>query len=122
MTKSQIEIGKVYAAKVSGKIAPVVITGISQYGGWNARSKATGREIRIRSAAKLRYEMVQRNGVWTKWLPIRCQACENCKAVIARKPAVQSDLVGRTLEDGRPIRSEWAQFLHDHPCTNPVSL
>jgi hypothetical protein len=54
MKKHEIEIGGVYVAKVSGRIAEVRIDRESPYGGWDATNLATCRAIRIRSAARLR--------------------------------------------------------------------
>jgi len=54
MKKNEITIGGVYAAKVSGKVVPVRITGESPYGGWDAVNTQTRRAVRIRSAARLR--------------------------------------------------------------------
>jgi len=54
MKKADVEIGSTYIVKVSGVLAKVRITGESPYGGWNGRNLATGREVRIRSAARLR--------------------------------------------------------------------
>ena len=54
MKKNEINIGGVYAAKVSGKVVPVKITGESPYGGWDAVNTQTKRAIRVRSAARLR--------------------------------------------------------------------
>lgn len=54
MKKKDVEIGAVYTKKVSGKVVPVRITGVSPYGGWTARNLDTGREIRVKSAAGLR--------------------------------------------------------------------
>jgi hypothetical protein len=54
MKKRDIKIGETYLAKVSGKLAPVRITNESVHGGWNAVNTTTGREVRIRSAARLR--------------------------------------------------------------------
>ena len=54
MKKRDIEIGNTYIAKVSGVLAKVRITGESPYGGWCCTNLATGREIRIRTAARLR--------------------------------------------------------------------
>ncbi|HZT32788.1 MAG TPA: hypothetical protein VFA33_23070 [Bryobacteraceae bacterium] len=54
MKRCEIEVGNTYIAKVSGALAKVRITGESPYGGWVGRNLATGREIRIRSAARLR--------------------------------------------------------------------
>ena len=54
MKKSEIEVGTTYIAKVIGVLAKVRITGESPYGGWRGKNLATGREVRIRSAARLR--------------------------------------------------------------------
>ena len=54
MKKNEITIGGIYAAKVSGKVVPVRITGESPYGGWDAVNTQTKRAIRVRSAARLR--------------------------------------------------------------------
>ena len=54
MKKNQIIIGGLYAAKVSGKVVPIRITGESPYGGWDAVNTQTKRTVRIRSAARLR--------------------------------------------------------------------
>lgn len=57
MKKRDMKIGGRYAAKVSGKLAPVRITGESPYGGWGAVNETTGRAVRIRGAQRLRYEV-----------------------------------------------------------------
>ena len=54
MKKAEVQIGSTYIVKVSGVLAKVRITGESPYGGWHGKNLATGREIRIRSAARLR--------------------------------------------------------------------
>jgi hypothetical protein len=54
MKKAEVQIGTTYIAKVSGVLTRVRITGQSPYGGWVGRNLATGREVRIRSAARLR--------------------------------------------------------------------
>jgi hypothetical protein len=54
MLKREVTIGTTYIAKVSGVLAKVRITGESPYGGWLGKNLATGREVRIRSAARLR--------------------------------------------------------------------
>jgi hypothetical protein len=52
--KSEVKIGKTYIVKVSGQLAPVRITGTSPFGGWTAVNTKTNREVRIRTAARLR--------------------------------------------------------------------
>ena len=59
MLKANVQLGKVYIAKVSGKLCRVRLARASEYGGWMATNLETGREIRIRSAAKLRREVLE---------------------------------------------------------------
>lgn len=54
MKKADVEIGGNYVAKVSGKLVAVRIDRPSPYGGWDATNLATGRSVRIRTAARLR--------------------------------------------------------------------
>ena len=61
MKKRDIKIGQTYLAKVSGKLVSVRITSESPHGGWNAVNTTTGREVRIRSAARLRRPLDTRN-------------------------------------------------------------
>jgi hypothetical protein len=58
MKKAQIRIGGRYEAKVSGGVTVVRIEGESRYGGWDARNEKTGKAVRIRSAQRLRKEVV----------------------------------------------------------------
>ena len=60
MKAINVKLGEVYAVKVSGKICPVrldrVHHAIPGYaGGWWGTNLNTGRAVRIKSAAKLRY-------------------------------------------------------------------
>jgi len=57
MKKAQIEVGAVYAVKVSGKVAPVKIIRESFRGGWDGTNMTTGRAIRIKLAQKCRYRV-----------------------------------------------------------------
>jgi|HubBroStandDraft_1064217.scaffolds.fasta_scaffold1960916_1 hypothetical protein len=54
MKKQDVQIGGLYVVKVSGNMAVVKITGESPYGGWDGRNVHTGRDVRIRTAARLR--------------------------------------------------------------------
>lgn len=58
MKKADIAQGRVYVAKVSGHLARVRIVAESPYGGWIGRNEDTGRDVRIKSAARLRREYV----------------------------------------------------------------
>jgi hypothetical protein len=54
MKKADVTIGATYIVKVSGKLTRVRLTRESPYGGWDGLNLATQREVRIRSAARLR--------------------------------------------------------------------
>jgi hypothetical protein len=53
--KRDVTVGQVYAVKVSGQVQEVRLDAESPYGGWIGRNLQTGREVRIRSAARLRF-------------------------------------------------------------------
>jgi hypothetical protein len=57
MQKHNVQIGTTYIVKVSGTLAKVRITREHPRGGWYGTNLATGREIRIRTAAGLRSEV-----------------------------------------------------------------
>ena len=61
MKRSEVEIGETYFAKVSGRLAKVRIMRLHSgsfgdlvHTGWDAINVATGREIHIKTAARLR--------------------------------------------------------------------
>jgi hypothetical protein len=58
MQKDNVHIGSTYIVKVSGTLAKVRITREHQRGGWYGSNLGTGREIRIRTAARLRKEVL----------------------------------------------------------------
>ena len=58
MQKHNIKVGSTYIVKVSGTLAKVRITREHARGGWYGTNLATGREIRIRTAARLRSEVL----------------------------------------------------------------
>jgi hypothetical protein len=57
MQKHNVQIGTTYIVKVSGTLAKVRLTREHPRGGWYGTNLATGREIRIRTAARLRSEV-----------------------------------------------------------------
>lgn len=57
MKKVNIEIGRIYLAKISGRLVPVDLLHEHFYGGWTAKNMLTGRHVRIKTAAKLRREL-----------------------------------------------------------------
>jgi len=54
MKKNEVQVGKQYIAKVSGKLVPIQILEESRRGGWVAKNVATGRTVRVKTAARLR--------------------------------------------------------------------
>lgn len=63
MKARDVKIGAVYAVKVSGKIQPVKILEKHKYSvAWYGRNLNTQREVYIKSAAKLRYEIPRQGG------------------------------------------------------------
>jgi hypothetical protein len=59
MKKRDVVLGQVYAVKVTGRIQQVRLVAESPHGGWVGRNLQTSREVRIRSAARLRYPVQQ---------------------------------------------------------------
>ena len=57
MQKQNVHLGTTYIVKVSGTLAKVRLTREHPRGGWYGTNLATGREIRIRTAARLRSEV-----------------------------------------------------------------
>ena len=63
MQKQNVHIGTTYIVKVSGTLAKVRLTREHDRGGWYGTNLATGREIRIRTAARLRSEAKPAQGI-----------------------------------------------------------
>lgn len=60
MRKTDVKVGESYMAKVSGKLAVVRLVDESPYGGWVAVNTQTGRKVRIKTAARLRWRIDDR--------------------------------------------------------------
>lgn len=58
MKKADVVLNKVYVVKVSGRLTKVRLDSESPYGGWKGTNLVTGREVYIRTAAKLRREYI----------------------------------------------------------------
>ena len=54
MKKDQVQIGQLYAAKITDKIVPVRIDAEHKDGGWTATNTQTNHKVRIKTAQKLR--------------------------------------------------------------------
>jgi len=57
MKKADVQIGNTYIAKVSNQLVPVRLDCESIFGGWSATNMKTGRQVRIKTAAKLRRQV-----------------------------------------------------------------
>lgn len=54
MQAKDIFVGSIYLVKISGKIQQVKIIKTCPTGGWMATNLATGRDIRLRTGARVR--------------------------------------------------------------------
>ena len=63
MQKQNVKVGSTYIVKVSGTLARVRLTREHPRGGWYGTNLATGREIHIRTAARLRSEVPSAQGI-----------------------------------------------------------
>ena len=70
MTKSEVEIGGEYKAKVSGIVTTIRIVGVSPYGGWDAVGCHTGCKVRVKTAARLRVKVGPYPGGTISTLPL----------------------------------------------------
>jgi len=59
MKKNEVKIGQCYMAKVTNNEVPVRIEAENRNGGWNAKNVATGRNVRIKTAQRLRRKCTQ---------------------------------------------------------------
>ena len=63
MQKQNVKLGTTYIVKVSSTLAKVRLTREHDRGGWYGTNLATGREIRIQTAARLRSEVAPPKGI-----------------------------------------------------------
>lgn len=84
MTKNQVTTGNVYLAKVSGILAPVRLLEESRFGGWVGRNENTGRNVRVKTAGRLRYQLA------------RCECCGHWHR--DGRPCVYCREVGQIVE------------------------
>jgi hypothetical protein len=62
MKQEDVEIGGVYAVKVTGNVVPVVIDEEHPETGWVGTNKETGRQVRIKTADRLRRRLQGEEG------------------------------------------------------------
>lgn len=56
MKAKDVQLGKIYVVKVSGKLARVQLTKVRAAGGWYGTNLKTGKYVLLRTAARLRQE------------------------------------------------------------------
>ena len=71
MRKQDVQIGHIYYVKVSGNVVPVTLVRECPYGGWFGRNIKTNREIRIRTAGRLRSEVTNKA---TQIIPVKMES------------------------------------------------
>jgi hypothetical protein len=110
MQKQDIHVGSTYIVKVSGTLAKVRITREHKRGGWYGTNLATGHEIRIRTAARLRKEV---NPASNPRLP-EFSADELRQVVERAKAEILADVASGTVPSTCASFSE----LHDYTDAN----
>ena len=79
MKKDNVKLGVTYAAKVSGEVVPVRLDKENPHGGWDGTNMKTKKQVRIKSAQRLR-------GLWpTKTMPIAAAKAEGDPASATAK-------------------------------------
>jgi len=99
MKKANVTIGGVYAAKVSGKVVPVRIDAVTGRGGWTGTNQATGKQVRIKSARRLR-------GPWPKKDGKGDAGADTTAAKKAKVDAWRKDIATRTQSDPEERRKQ----------------
>jgi len=107
--KKDVRVGAVYAVKVSGSIVPVRLDAedkirISVLKGtirntWLGTNLRTNREIRIRSAAKLRYELVKcMKKDCKRWVQLTEAGSRTCRECTRKEDLALLDSVTQELK------------------------
>ena len=123
MKRSEVEVGKVYTAKISGKLVPVLIerdrgtrrswlntSRAERHDGWDAENVKTGRQIIIATAARLRGE----------YKPHRCGVCANCNLMLSERETIgYRHLAARGTEKADVILADWKARCEQLPCLKP---
>jgi hypothetical protein len=116
MQKHNIQIGTTYIVKVSGTLAKVRLTREHPRGGWYGINLATGREIRIRTAARLRSEVKlagEERPAQTRNPRLPDFKADELRRVVERaKAEILADVASGT------VPSTCASFSELHNCTD----
>lgn len=114
--KADVKVGSTYAVKVSGRIVPVTIDSIRQvnlYNGqgrevtqWSGLNQQTGNRVTIRSAAKLRYELVRDIGLVDGQPVTPTNAAIALNQEAALKPEIAVQYKRAAMRSGRWVRKD----------------
>jgi hypothetical protein len=99
MKKNEVEIGKVYTAKVTNKVVQVRIDAESRHGGWDATNLATGKKVRIQSAQRLRSAV---GGGIATTVAKKAKGGRKAKAAAEPQPAQTSTPTVETVASAEP--------------------
>ena len=126
MKKNEVRIGGRYLAKVSGSVSPIRLDAESPHGGWDGTNLDTGRQVRIKSAQRLRGEfnqhkedqtMAKKQGTKTEAKGAKTKAAKTEKAVAktaepkARKKAERKDGTMSGLDAAAKVMAEAGEPL-----------
>ncbi len=99
--KQQIVVGQTYLCKVGRQVTEVRVTGESRFGGWDAVNVKTGRNVRIKSAQRLRAAARQDEG--------SAQGARVAKKAAKAKKATKAARERDTAQQGAPQAQETAK-------------
>ena len=116
MKKNDVTIGQTYVVKVSGKLAPVRLVSESRYGGWNGVNVKTNRDIRIKSAAKLRRVYSPKSD-----RPRIAVSCDQCVMLSINGHACHETGCPNSSKTWIPERG-WIKFVECRECSSDVEL
>lgn len=115
MYQDEVQVGHVYAVRVSGRLAPVRITGTYAYrrGGLTGTNLATRREVRL-TAAKCRCELVADPSTRSGWAPAPAY-CDICGRDGKHSTSQHEKFAGRSSPTAIAIKyaHTWA-WKRDH--------
>ena len=96
MNAKDVKLGNVYVVKVGDRLCQVKVHSKSRFGGWDGMNLATGRQVRIKTAARLRYEVTKAEpmvasrpvvGAEPVWSEVYRFKTDMAKAAVAVEPA-----------------------------------
>jgi len=113
MKKDEITIGGTYLAKVTDKVVPVRLDAENPHGGWDATNLVTNKQVRIKSAQRLRGPAPQRQTSHRTSAVAEAQAADaaaNANAVnpdlVPLAEAMKTDKTAKGLKTKKPKASK----------------